>query len=434
MRRPLAFLLLMLSPGAARAGLYYSGEPLAELPSRWRGFLLDQRALRLIAARPRPGQPASPLRTRYEQEAARLGKLHKAGKLDADGLADLGALRLRLGDVPGALAVLRPAQRSHPVHFRLAANLGTAWQLHGDFTQAAACLELAARLAPGKLARAEQLHLKLVRLRGREKPGTQSLDHLFRVSYVGPSGKYEPGRLAERQRKALPSAAVGLVQQLALWLPADARLLWQLAELASAHGDVTTAAAIMDGCVTEFGLRHPDLQAHRKLERAAAQALARKGVPDRKEHEAHALPFKPRSSRPLLSKTALAALPAIKPTGLNTLPWEVLAETTLDRKARPTFAKYLKELDGKRVTLTGYMQPLGEDTDLGAFLLIEHPVGCWYCEMPDMVGIVLIELPEGKTGRFTREAIRVTGKLALNATDPENFLYIVRDARVSEAE
>jgi hypothetical protein len=434
MRRLLPVLLLILAPAGARAGLYYSGEPTAELPSRWRGFLLDQRALRVLAARPRPGLPASPLRTRYEQEGARLEKLHKASKLDADGLADLGAIRLRLGDVPGALAVLRPAQRAHPTHFHLAANLGTAWQMHGDLSQAAACLELAVRLAPGKLAAAEALHLKLVRLRAREKERTQSLDDLFRVHYVGPSGKYEPGRLAEAQRKALPSAAVGLAQQLALWLPADARLLWQLGELASAHGDVTTAAAILDGCVTEFGLRHPDLRAHRKAMRAAAEALARRPATDKKEHEAHALPFKPRSSRPLVSKATLAHLPAVKATGLNVLPWEVLAQTTLDRKSRPTFAKYLRELDGKRVALTGYMQPLGEDTDLGAFLVIEHPVGCWYCEMPDLVGMVLVELPEGKSGRFSRDAVRVTGKLMLNATDPENFLYVVRDAQVSAAE
>ena len=114
--------------------------------------------------------------------------------------------------------------------------------------------------------------------------------------------------------------------------------------------------------------------------------------------------------------------------------WALLTETTLDKAFKPTFPKYLKELDGKRVALTGYMQPLGEDTDLGAFLLIEHPVGCWYCEMPDLAAIVLVELPEGKAGRLTREAIRVTGKLELNATDPENFLYTVKDARVGEPE
>ena len=29
-------------------------------------------------------------------------------------------------------------------------------------------------------------------------------------------------------------------------------MLWQLGELANAHGDVATAAAILEGCVTEF--------------------------------------------------------------------------------------------------------------------------------------------------------------------------------------
>ncbi len=78
------------------------------------------------------------------------------------------------------------------------------------------------------------------------------------------------------------------------------------------------------------------------------------------------------------------------------------------------------------------MQPLGEDTDLGAFLVIENPVGCWFCEMPDLSNIVLVELPEGKAGRFTRDRVRITGKLALNSTDPENFLYIIRDAKMVE--
>jgi hypothetical protein len=301
--------------------------------------------------------------------------------------------------------------------------------MHGDLAQAAALLEQAVRLAPGKYLRAEQLHLKLVRHRARERPGAQSLDDLFGIRFVGPGGNYEPGKLAPGQRKMLPAAAVGLAQQLALWLPADPRLLWQLAELAGAHGDVRTAAAIMDGCVVEFGLRDAELREHRKQMRAAATKAARA---DKKEHEAHALLFKPRSSRPLVSKAGLAALPPIDPKGINTLAWEVIAETTVDRQARPTFARYLRDLDGKQVVLLGYLQPLGEDTDLSAFLLIEHPVGCWYCEMPEVTNIVLVELPEGKVGRFTRERFRITGKLTLNRSDPENFLYIIRDAKMAE--
>jgi hypothetical protein len=426
LRAVFLFLALLAWPASASAGLYYSGETYADLPSRWRGFLLDQRSLRQVAVKPVKGIPARPLRARYEQEAARLSRLPKR---TADESADLGALYLRMGEIGKALEVLRSAQRAHSAHFRLAANLGTAWQLHGDLTQAAAALEQAVRLAPGKNVRAEQLHLKLVRLRAKERLGTQSLDNLFGINFVGPGGGYEPGQLAPAQRKALPAAAVALLQQVALWLPADARLLWQLAELAAAHGDVTTAAAIMDGCVTEFGLRNPDLTAHRKLMRAAADKAPRG---DKKAHEAHALLFKPRSSRPLVNKGGLAALPAINPKGLNTLAWEVIADTTVDRHARPTFAKYLQELDGRQVVLRGYMQPLGEDTDFGAFLLVEHPIGCWYCEMPDVSQIVLVELPEGKAGRYTRDRVRITGKLMLNRTDPENFLYIIRDAKMAE--
>jgi hypothetical protein len=106
----------------------------------------------------------------------------------------------------------------------------------------------------------------------------------------------------------------------------------------------------------------------------------------------------------------------------------------LDRKYRPTFAKYLQELDGRQVVLRGHLQPLGEGPDLEAFLLIENPVGCWYCEMPEMTGIVLVELPAGRTFRATRAPLRVTGTLVLNATDPENYLYIIRDAKVTPGE
>jgi tetratricopeptide (TPR) repeat protein len=430
LHRVVAITVFLLGVSPLEAGLYYSGEAFAELPSQWRGFLLDQRLLRTIAVRPASGRPAGPIRKHYEAEAARLGDLARQRKLTADEAADLGALLVRLGEPSRAVEVLRAAQNDNPKHFRLAANLGTAWQMQGDLTQAAAALEQAARLAPKALRSAEQLHLKLVRRRNRSAADTPVLDDLFGVQYVGPTGDFEPGRLAEAQRKRLPADAIALVQQLALWLPADGLLLWQLAELAGANGDFATAAAILDGCVTEFGLRAPDLQKHRRAFRAAAEERARVGDDSKSLHEGHAGLFKPRSPRPLLRKLDQAALPPIDPKGINNLPWSVVTETTLDRQYRPTFPRYLKELDRKQVTLSGYMQPLGEDSDLSAFLVIEYPVGCWYCEQPDMTAIVLVEMPDGKSFHFTRGEVRVRGTLVLNASDPENFLYTIRDAKV----
>ncbi len=237
----LPFILLLVVPSLGRAGLYYSGENYAALPAQWRGFLLDQRTLRNIASKPGAGQDASPLRVKYLKEADRLQqRLDKERQLPADDWADLGALYVRLGEPAKAVEVLRAAQRAHPNHFAITANLGTAYQLGGDLSQAAGALQRAVQLAPGKWLQAEEFHLKLVRLHLKQGAAVQRLDDLFAVRYVGPTGEYEPGRLADEERKKLPARAVALAQQLALWLPADRRLLWQLAELAAAHGDVAS--------------------------------------------------------------------------------------------------------------------------------------------------------------------------------------------------
>jgi hypothetical protein len=54
--------------------------------------------------------------------------------------------------------------------------------------------------------------------------------------------------------------------------------------------------------------------------------------------------------------------------------------------------------------------------------------------MPELTGIVYVEMPPGKTAAFARGLLRVTGRLRLNATDPEEFLYSIRQAKVADVD
>src|SRR5205085_463922 len=163
-----------------------------------------------------------------------------------------------LGEAGKALAVLRAAQEEYPKSFAIAANLGTAWQLQGDWQQAASALQQAVLLAPGKKQAAEQYHLKLVQLRLKEPMNSQGLDDL----------------------------------------------------------------------------------------REAVEKLAKAGGAE--EHKGHVGGLPALSKRPLLIKFNDTALAPVSATGVNTLPWVLLADTHLDAKSRPTFPKYLEELNGKK--------------------------------------------------------------------------------------
>ncbi len=101
----MAVVLALALPGWGRAGRYYSGETFAELPSQWRGFLLDHRMLASIASAAGPKNPESPARKRYLEEARKLEEKARTGQRTADELADLGALYVRLGEPAKAVAL-----------------------------------------------------------------------------------------------------------------------------------------------------------------------------------------------------------------------------------------------------------------------------------------------------------------------------------------
>ena len=422
-----SLLLCLLAARPALAGVYYSGDRQHPPPAAWRGYLPDLRLLRLCGLATDTGR--NPLRDRYADDALALEAAAKTKPLTADRATDLAALYIRLGTPQKAIALLRLVLRDHPDHFRAAANLGTAWQEAGDLEQASAALEEAVRLAPAEHREAERLHLRLVKLRLKEGKPADAPDDLFGVRYVGESGKPEAGTIAPAARKKLPDNAVALVQQLAVWLPSDARLLWQLSELANAHGDVRTAANILDGCVVELGMKSESARARRQLYRSAADELAKSD-----KHDTHLGTLVLKSPRLFIRILDEAKLPKVDPKGVNSLPWTALAETTVGKKFDVTVLKYVEQLEGKVVTISGFMVPANGSDAVSEFLFVEFAVGCWFCETPGPTQLLAVQLANGQAASFVRGQQTVTGTLKVNHSDPEGYLFTLTKATIKPVE
>jgi hypothetical protein len=92
------------------------------------------------------------------------------------------------------------------------------------------------------------------------------------VRYIGNSGEYEAGHIAEAEMKKLPPDAIAIVQQLILWNPGDSRLMWQLAELYNATGDLRAASRLFVMCADEMKYSNPELLNHRAIVMSALDA------------------------------------------------------------------------------------------------------------------------------------------------------------------
>jgi tetratricopeptide (TPR) repeat protein len=217
--------------------------------------------------------------------------------LRTEELASLSAYLVRLRSVNQALDLLRSARRRDPASFYLQANYALVQLIQGS-PEALSEQKVVLRSKPKDLIgmpaeqatwylRVESALFDLEKLRFKEmqakgaRSSAEKWDELFHVSFVGESGSYEAGTLAEEQKKLLPSDAIAVVQQLLLWLPDDTRLYWLLAELYNAAGKVEEAGTIFDECLNSRGFQPKLLREHRWIvmdetarRRAAAEEKA----------------------------------------------------------------------------------------------------------------------------------------------------------------
>lgn len=123
-------------------------------------------------------------------------------------------------------------------------------------------------------------------------------------------------------------------------------------------------------------------------------------------------------------------------TGLPSVVWPKLydirfekASDNLGEYQKPVFSEATKKLAGKTISLPGYMVPFENGTNGTHFMLSSLPLNaCFFCGVggPETV----IEVFTTKAVRYAEKPIEVQGRLVLNDKNPDQLIYILKDAQV----
>ncbi|MCF2517161.1 DUF3299 domain-containing protein [Dyadobacter sp. CY351] len=119
--------------------------------------------------------------------------------------------------------------------------------------------------------------------------------------------------------------------------------------------------------------------------------------------------------------------------------WKHLSDVRFSRKFNkvldmyflyPDFGRSVKDLEGKKVAIKGYMIPV--DPDGNIYVISAQPMSmCFFCGGAGPESIVELKFRDKKQ-RFKTDAVKtVTGTLKLNSQDVEHLNYILEDASVS---
>ncbi|NYZ14928.1 hypothetical protein HL658_20470 [Azospirillum sp. RWY-5-1] len=100
------------------------------------------------------------------------------------------------------------------------------------------------------------------------------------------------------------------------------------------------------------------------------------------------------------------------PLDETTALWRDLAQTRFVGPAsEPAFPELVLALDGRTVTLRGFLAPLSEGAVHSRFILCANPVSCSACQSPQPATMVQVQSREAVAAH--REPVVVTGILRL---------------------
>ena len=123
-----------------------------------------------------------------------------------------------------------------------------------------------------------------------------------------------------------------------------------------------------------------------------------------------------------------------KVTGLDKiLPFDELSSWPYEDglKGMP---KRVRELDGKKVLMTGFMLPIDEVENIKEFLLVQSLWSCCYGQPPDIHGIVRVVMPKGKPTDYFFDPLKIVGTFKVEATMMDGYCVDIYQLHVESLE
>ena len=96
--------------------------------------------------------------------------------------------------------------------------------------------------------------------------------------------------------------------------------------------------------------------------------------------------------------------------------------------------KRIKELDGKRVMMTGFMLPIDEVQNIREFLLVQSLWSCCYGQPPDINGIVRVVMPGKKRTDYFFDPLKIIGTFKVEATVIDGYCVDIYNLQVETIE
>ena len=121
--------------------------------------------------------------------------------------------------------------------------------------------------------------------------------------------------------------------------------------------------------------------------------------------------------------------------GTKALEWDTLRAYAYSQAVGLTgLPEDVQAVDGRRVTMVGFLQPLYEFEDIHQFALVGSHWSCCFGQSPGINGVVNVTLAEGRPGLAnTMEPLRVVGTFRARETKEEGWLisiFSIDDAEV----